>query len=193
LSKNLNKLLNYNHLLDSRTENNIQIIIIHCTELPDLITAREYGEKIVYKSGTGNSGHYYIDKDGKVYQWVENNRIAHHVKDHNKNSIGIEIDNIGRYPNWFQTNHQIMHEQYTTQQIDSLVLLINKLQKQLPSLQYITGHEDLDKRLIPSENDPEIYIRRKIDPGPLFPWEIVMKQISLINIGELASSIREKT
>ncbi len=190
MTQNLNQLLAYNSKLESRKLSEIQLIVIHCTELPSLKTAREYGQKIHYKSGTGNSGHYYIDKAGKVYQWVENNRIAHHVKDHNKNSIGIEIDNLGRYPNWHRTNSQTMQEEYTKDQIDNLVNLINNLQKQLPSLQYITGHEDLDKRLIPSENDPEIFIRRKMDPGPLFPWEQVMKKITLINIGELANSIR---
>ena len=190
MPNNLDQLLSYNYLLDSRAIEDIQLIVIHCTELPNLNKAREYGEKVHYKSGTGNSGHYYIDKNANVYQWVENNRIAHHVKDHNKNSIGIELDNLGRYPNWHQTNSQVMQEEYPNEQINALVSLINKLQKQLPSLQYITGHEDLDKRLIPSENNAEIFIRRKMDPGPLFPWEQVMKKISLINIGELASSIR---
>ena len=190
MPKLLEKLLPYNQLLEKRSVDDIKLIVIHCTELPSLISAREYGEKIHYKSGTGNSGHYYIDKDGKVYQWVENNRIAHHVKGHNKNSIGIEIDNLGRYPNWHRSSSQVMQEKYTKEQINGLVILINKLQKQLPHLQYITGHEDLDKRLIPSENDPELFIRRKMDPGPLFPWEQVMKQTTLINIGELANSIR---
>jgi N-acetylmuramoyl-L-alanine amidase len=189
LTQNFNQLLDYNDKLESRSISDIQLVVIHCTELPNLKIAREYGEKIHYKSGTGNSGHYYIDKDGCVYQWVENNRIAHHVKDHNKNSIGIEIDNKGRYPNWHKTNAQIMHEEYTQEQIQALVNLIKKLQTQLPNLKYISGHEDLDKRLIPSENDPDVYIRRKMDPGPLFPWERVMKQINLINIGELGTQL----
>lgn len=186
---NLNSLLPYNSKLESRNIEDIELIVIHCTELPDIKTARQYGEKIHYKSGTGNSGHYYISKEGKVYQWIENNRIAHHVKDHNKNSIGIELDNKGRFPNWHDTQSQIMHETYAQIQIDALITLIKKLQKNIPTLKYITGHEDLDTRLIQSNNDPKIHIRRKMDPGHLFPWDQVMQQIPLINIGSLGKQL----
>lgn len=181
----MNKLLPYNKKLKSRRLSDIEMVVIHCTELNDIKTARVYGEKIHYDSGTGNSGHYYIAKSGKTFQWVENDRIAHHVKDHNKNSIGIELDNLGRYPNWHQTNAQVMHDKYPKIQIDALLSLIMQLQKQCPNLKYITGHEDLDTRLIQSENDPEVYIRRKMDPGKLFPWAQIMQKISLINIGSL--------
>jgi len=186
---NLNTLLPYNHKLESRELNSIEFLVIHCTELPDIPTAREYGEKIHYQSGTGNSGHYYIEKNGSVYQWVENNRVAHHVRNRNSNSIGIELDNLGRYPNWHKTNAQIMHDNYPKVQIDALIKLIKKLKKQVPSLKYITGHEDLDTRLMASENDPEIYIRRKMDPGKLFPWEQVMKHTTLINTGSLGKNL----
>lgn len=189
VSNTLSTLLHYNEKLDKRSVNDIEIIVIHCTELPDIETARIYGEKVHYESGTGNSGHYYISKSGKTYQWVENNRIAHHVKDHNKKSIGIELDNLGRYPDWHKTNHQIMYDEYPNEQIDSLIKLIHSLQKQLPNLKYITGHEDLDTRLIESDNDPEIFIRRKMDPGKLFPWETVMQKINLINIGILGQQL----
>ncbi len=185
LQTNLNNLLPYNNKLESREIENITMLVVHCTELENIASARVYGEKIHYQSGTGNSGHYYIEKSGKTYQWVENNRVAHHVKDYNQNTIGIELDNLGRYPNWHKTSAQYMHDKYPKVQIDALIQLIQKLQKQLPNLQYITGHEDLDTRLIKSENNPEIYIRRKMDPGRLFPWQIVMQNISLINTGSL--------
>ena len=189
MSNKLNSLLPYNDKLESRNISDIELVVIHCTELPDIQTARIYGEKVHYKSGTGNSGHYYIAKDGNSYQWVENDRVAHHVKGHNKNSIGIELDNIGRYPNWHQTNAQVMYDKYPEIQIKSLIKLLLKLQKDIPSLKYITGHEDLDTRLIQSDNDPEIYIRRKMDPGQMFPWEQVMQQINLINIGTLGKQL----
>ncbi|MBL4773111.1 MAG: N-acetylmuramoyl-L-alanine amidase [Alcanivoracaceae bacterium] len=192
MTNNLNTLLPYNHKLDARSISDIQLLVIHCTELPDIQTARTYGEKVHYDSGTGNSGHYYISKQGASYQWVENNRVAHHVKDHNSNSIGIELDNLGRYPHWHFSNQQIMNDKYPTAQIESLVRLILKLQQQIPTLKYITGHEDLDTRLIKSENDPKVYIRRKMDPGKLFPWEAVMQQIKLINIGSLGTQVAKK-
>ncbi|MCF6318815.1 MAG: N-acetylmuramoyl-L-alanine amidase [Proteobacteria bacterium] len=189
MSQQLKTRLAYNEKLESRNLNSIELLVIHCTELPNIESAREYGEKTHYQSGTGNSGHYYIGKDGSVYQWVDNNRIAHHVKDHNNNSIGIELDNLGRYPDWHKTNAQVMHDKYPSAQIDSLVTLITELQKQLSNLKYITGHEDLDTRLILSENDPDTYIRRKMDPGKLFPWAQVMQKITLINIGSLGKQL----
>lgn len=185
MSNILNELLPYNKNLVLRELIDVEMVVIHCTELPDLATARSYGEKIHYASGTGNSGHYYICKRGNVYQWVENQRVAHHVRGHNPNSIGIELDNLGRYPNWHKTNAQIMYDLYPSIQIKALLKLLKKLKEDIPSLKYITGHEDLDRRLIPSENDPEIFIRRKMDPGKLFPWHEVMPQIPLINTGSL--------
>lgn len=181
----LNQLLPYNNKLEPRELAEIEMVVIHCTELPDIETARIYGEKVHYASGTGNSGHYYISKAGETYQWVENNRVAHHVRGHNPNSIGIELDNLGRYPNWHKTTAQIMYAEYPQIQIKALIKLLKRLKKEIPSLKYITGHEDLDTRLIPSENDPEIFIRRKMDPGKLFPWQHVMPQIPLINTGSL--------
>jgi len=185
----LDTLLAYNKKLESRNTSDIELVVIHCTELPNIKTARVYGEKIQYDSGTGNSGHYYIAKDGSSYQWIENHRIAHHVKGHNKNSIGIELDNLGRYPHWHQTNAQVMYDKYPTEQISALISLLLKLHEHIPTLKYITGHEDLDTRLIRSDNDPEIYIRRKMDPGQMFPWEQVMKQVNLINIGTLGKQL----
>src|SRR5262249_39197698 len=32
----------------------IDLVVVHCTELPDLATARVYGEHVLYASGTGN-------------------------------------------------------------------------------------------------------------------------------------------
>ena len=58
--------LPYAELLAARAPDAIDTVVIHCTELPDLATAREYGERVLYESGTGNSGHYYIDRDGRI-------------------------------------------------------------------------------------------------------------------------------
>ncbi len=185
MTNQLHSLLPYNDKLQNRKHSEITTVVVHCTELPDMETARIYGEKIHYASGTGNSGHYYINKLGELFQWVELQRIAHHVANYNAYTIGIELDNLGRYPYWHRTTHQIMHDPYPVIQIDALVTLILKLQKEIPTLQYITGHEDIDDSLIPSENDSEIYVRKKMDPGALFPWPFVMQKINLINIGSL--------
>lgn len=178
--------LPYENQLDNRPLKQIELLVIHCTELPDLKTARTYGEAIHYASGTGNSGHFYVDRDGSTYQWVKPEKIAHHVKNHNKQSIGIELINTGRYPNWHHSEQQEPNDEYPNEQIDALIELIVHLHRNIPSLKHITGHEDLDSSLIPASDDDKQQVRRKIDPGPLFPWQHVMKNIQLINIGSIA-------
>ena len=178
--------LGYENLLDDRDIQQIELLVIHCTELPDLATARSYGEVIHYSSGTGNSGHYYVDRNGEVHQWVKPEKVAHHVRGHNKQSVGIELINSGRYPDWHDSRQQVPTEAYPDEQITALVALIKFLQVKLPNLKHIAGHEDLDQNKIPATNDPAVKILRKIDPGPLFPWDHVMQQINLINIGSHA-------
>ncbi len=178
--------LPYETNLADRQKDQIELVVIHCTELPDLAMARTYGETIHYSSGTGNSGHFYIDRDGSIHQWVTPEKIAHHTKGHNQQSIGIELVNMGRYPNWHVSDQQNPKEQYPQALISNLITLINHLHSTIPSLKHIAGHEDLDQTLIPATDNPHIQINRKIDPGPLFPWAEVMKGIRLINIGSHA-------
>jgi len=173
-------LLPYAQRLESRRADEIKLVVIHCTELPDLDMARIWGEKELYpESQTGNSGHFYIDRDGVIEQWVPLNRVAHHVRGFNPPSIGIELVNSGRYPDWFHSDHQQMSEAYPDLQILALADLLSHLQKQLPTLEWVTGHEFLDTGMVASEDLPDTMIRRKLDPGPLFPWTEVMNKISL--------------
>jgi len=52
--------------------------------------------------------------------------------------------------------------------------LLRLLRNELPDLKYIAGHEDLDTRLEPASDDPSVMLRRRQDPGPLFPWNEVV-------------------
>jgi len=172
--------LSYVERLDRRRTEDINLVVIHCTELPDLDTARVYGEKEMHKnSHTGNSGHFYIDRDGSVEEWVPINRVAHHVRGHNLNSIGIELVNNGRYPDWFHSSKQQMTEPYPTAQIKVLIILLNDLTDILPGLKQIAGHEALDTELIAADDNPDVMIHRKLDPGEHFPWQDVLSGTSL--------------
>lgn len=174
-----------NHLpyvsqLDIRLVENLDLVVIHCTELPDLVTARNYGEKIHYpKSKTGNSGHFYVARNGDIEQWVPANRVAHHVRGYNRRSIGIELVNTGRFPDWFDSQNQEMSEPYPSPQIKSLVQLLLRLSNELESLQWIAGHEDLDRLKVPASDNPDRLIQRKMDPGLRFPWPEILNEVSL--------------
>lgn len=172
--------LSYAERLAPRDPNGITRVVIHATELPDLETAREYGERIHYpESRTGNSGHYYIDRDGKVEQWVPLERIAHHVRGHNADTVGIELVHRGRWPDWHDSGSQQWTDPYPDAQIDALVELLRMLRDRLPSLEWVVGHDRLDTRSIPASDDPARTVRRKLDPGPTFPWVEVLSRIEL--------------
>lgn len=166
--------LPYELSLEQRPAAQIDLVVIHCTELPDLATAREFGERKLYDSGTGNSGHYYIDRDGTVHLFVRPTRTANHTRGYNPRSIGIEIVNRGRYPDWLDSRRQAMSEPYTEAQIRSLSGLLASLRRQLPNLRFIAGHEDLDTATVAASDDPTLQVFRKRDPGPLFPWARIL-------------------
>ena len=172
--------LPYERLLAPRPLSQVDLVVVHCTELPDLATAREYGERVLYPaSGTGNSGHWYIDRDGSVERWVEPARVAHHVRGCNPRSVGIELVNTGRWPHWLDSRHQAMAEPYPAAQVDALVALLHALRAELPALRWIAGHEDLDTDLVPASDDAAVQVHRKRDPGPLFPWRRVLDAVPL--------------
>ena len=172
--------LPYEAKLDSRSVDAIDLVVIHCTELPDMAMTREFGERVRYlEKGTGNSGHYYIDRDGSVHRFVADTRVANHTFGYNTRSIGIELSNIGRYPNWNDSKHQAFTVPYTPAQIDALLALLRQLRHALPNLKYVAGHEDLDRRLEPASDDPSIMLPRRQDPGPLFPWDRIVPAAGL--------------
>lgn len=172
--------LSYAERLEIRAPESIDLVVIHCTELPDLDTAREYGEKIHYPdSGTGNSGHFYIDRDGATHAWAPLSRVAHHTRGYNERSIGVELVNLGRWPDWFATDRQVMQERYPDAQIDALVELLRRLCEHLPELRWIAGHEHLDRGRVVSSDKPEQRVFRKRDPGPMFPWTRVLDAVPL--------------
>lgn len=166
-------------LLERRLED-IDLVVIHCTELPDLAMAREYGERVLYvDTGTGASGHYYIERDGRILRYVPPARVANHTRGFNPRSIGIELVNRGRYPDWYRHDNQVMTEPYPEVQIEALVKLLAQLRVELPNLRLIAGHEDLDLAMVPASDDPNVLVPRKRDPGPEFPWAVVLESGAL--------------
>lgn len=172
--------LPYVERLEPRRVEAVDLVVIHCTELPDLAMARQYGERILYpETRTGAAGHWYLDRDGAIVEYVPANRIAHHVRGWNPRSVGIELVNVGRHPHWYDSRHQAMTEPYPPAQLDSLVGLLQDLASTLPGLRHVAGHDQLDTGRIPASDDPAKTVARKLDPGPLFPWEEVLARVRL--------------
>ena len=177
--------LPYVDLLPERAADVVDLVVMHCTELPDLATAREYGERVLHAGGTGNCGHYYVDRDGTIHCYVPGTRVAHHVRGHNANSIGIELVNLGRYPHWWDSRQQHMTEAYPASQIAALCELLAHLRTEFPRLRNIAGHQDLDTELLAASDNAQLAVRRKLDPGPMFPWAQVLASSGLTRLSAL--------
>lgn len=165
--------------LAQRAITDIDLVVVHCTELPDLATARQYAERVLYESGTGNCGHFYIDRDGACSEYVPVERVAHHTRGFNPRTVGIELVNLGRFPDWLHSEHQVPSEAYPPAQIRALGDLLEHLAARISSLRWIAGHEVLDREWVTASDDDSVPVKRKLDPGPLFPWDLVLRRTQL--------------
>ena len=148
-----------------RSAADVTTVVLHATETPDLAAAR-----LAAENGARVCGHLYIDRDGSVHAFVPLDRVAWHVRGHNTSSIGIELVNRGRYPRHFDSRSQTPTEEFPAAQISALKTVLRELRAAFPELRYLVRHSDLDREEVPADDDPRHRVRRRIDPGPLFPW-----------------------
>ncbi|WP_157072144.1 peptidoglycan recognition protein family protein [Enterococcus pernyi] len=78
------------------------------------------------------SAHYGIGPDGTIRAYIDENKIAWHANRANNYSIGIECTNTTGAPNW----------QVSEKTIDSLVRLIQDIEKRLGKKVAVIGHRD---------------------------------------------------
>ena len=134
------------------------LILLHYTGTLTSDDARDRFLEMAPTDAVGRiSPHYLIDGDGKVIQFVDEDKRAWHGgrgcwKNHtdiNSASIGIEIWNSG---------HEYELEDFLDVQIESLTILINDIRTRWQIKdQDIIGHSDTAPG-------------RKVDPGEKFPW-----------------------
>jgi N-acetylmuramoyl-L-alanine amidase len=67
-----------------------------------------------------------------------------------------------------------MTEPYPAAQVAALRALLAQLRGEFPELRQIAGHEDLDTARVAASDDPSKTVPRKLDPGPLFPWDAIV-------------------
>jgi len=132
------------------------LIIIHYTGMK---TAQDALERLCDPKSQV-SAHYTIDEDSTLYQHVDEAQRAWHagvsqwqgITDVNSHSIGIELVNPG---------HEHGYRPFPTIQIEKLISLCQAIM-QRHKIHWIVGHE-------------HVAPNRKQDPGPLFPWEDLIK------------------
>ena len=106
------------------------------------------------------SCHYFINRNGDIYKMIDDTKVAWHagkskwknIKNLNKYSIGIEIQNKG---------HFINYQSFPKKQIAPLIILIKSLLKKYKiKKNNVLGHSDIAPL-------------RKKDPGEKFPWNFL--------------------
>ena len=150
----VNKSTNFSKKI--RSSKDIRFLIIHYTGMQ---SARVSMDRLK-NPNSKVSCHYFINRNGNIYKMVDDNKIAWHagkskwknVRNLNKCSIGIEIQNKG---------HFIDYQNFPKKQISSLIVLIKSLLKKYKIKKCnVLGHSDIAPL-------------RKKDPGEKFPWNFL--------------------
>ena len=139
----------------------VQYIVLH-------YTSTDFTRSLALLTQGEVSAHYLIGEgSAKVYRLVDENRRAWHAGDSswqgrtwlNASTLGIELVNQG-YVEGPDGRHW---QPYDEAQIQALIALLKDLVKRhdLP-IDSIIGHSDVAPQ-------------RKVDPGPLFPWQRLAK------------------
>ncbi|MEA1938281.1 MAG: N-acetylmuramoyl-L-alanine amidase [Pseudomonadota bacterium] len=136
---------------NSRLLSAVDLIVLHFTETDttsralDILTDGDHDHPV--------SAHYLIDRDGLLYQLVDEDKRAWHAglsywageTENNSRSIGIELVNDGR-------------QDYPNAQMRMLIGLCRDLKSRHPIPPWgVVGHSDIASS-------------RKIDPGTHFDW-----------------------
>ncbi len=142
-----------NYSKKARNKGKIRFLIIHYTGMQSMRASIKRLTNPKHKV----SCHYLIDRNGKIFQMVKDNKIAWHagksrwqkLKNLNKNSIGIELVNRG---------HKFGYQKFPRKQINTLIKLSVKLKRKYKiKNRFILAHSDIAPL-------------RKSDPGEKFPW-----------------------
>ena len=140
----------------TRRLKDIQYLIIHYTGMQ---SARVSMERLK-NPDSKVSCHYFINRNGDIYKMIDDTKVAWHagkskwknIKNLNKYSIGIEIQNKG---------HFINYQSFPKKQIAPLIILIKSLLKKYKiKKNNVLGHSDIAPL-------------RKKDPGEKFPWNFL--------------------
>ena len=135
----------------------ITLIIIHCSATPEgksLSAEACRQDHILHRRFRDIGYHFYITRDGEIYQGRPLEKVGAHCRDHNTHSIGIcyegGLDMAGR-----------PKDTRTLAQRASLLGLLRELRKIFPKT-LIVGHHDLNPiKECPCFNCTEEY--RKLD------------------------------
>jgi len=179
------------HLWDERKGNIIDTVVLHYISAVEVVPSTPFCEEAILKifCDYSVSSHYLINRRGKIFQLVPEDKRAWHAG----GSIMPEPDRrIG--VNEFSIGIEIVatpSSGFTKLQYESLGKLCSLIEKRYCKEFTYTGHEH-----IAGQRAVKLGLRKdvKIDPGPLFDWELFKLMLdkyrmdkALENIGRLPS------
>lgn len=152
--------LDIDHSVQAKSQNSrVEVLVLHYTSASNQNSLKILSERNV-------SAHYLVTDEPRphVYELVDENRRAWHAgvsswygrSDINTSSIGVEIVNPGR--------EQGKWAPYAPAQMRTVaILLADIIRRHQIKPHNVVGHSDIAPQ-------------RKIDPGPLFPWQTLARQ-----------------
>lgn len=190
----------------SRRGHEVDLVVLHYTAG----RGNEQGLANFFSGGSRRaSAHFGVGRTGGIIQMVDMDKNAWHpgksrFLDQSTNtgwrSIGIEMCNTGwgsmdyheeKHPDsiWHgrhrnRAARSTRWEKYTWPQVESVNTLLAELKEAIPTLKYVTGHEDI-------RNKHVVDIRgSKTDPGPAFPYHVL--QVDALGMERWHFSFRDK-
>jgi N-acetylmuramoyl-L-alanine amidase len=151
----------------------IDMVVIHstggptcdaATDKPIWVRAGTLEENLRNIEANPNLGiHYMIDRDGTVRTSVPEDEAVHHVFHYSGRSIAIELINDGDGL-----------DPFPEAQLASVVMLLRDIaQRRGITRDGIKRHSDLDHALLSCDRTQ----RRKVDPGPAFPFVSILDRV----------------
>ena len=142
--------LQFNEELVSREDHGTKFIVIHHSEVTTPHTVKDIHQWHLKHGWAGIGYHYYIRKDGEIYEGRPHDSVGAHAKGHNKESVGVCFEG--------DFNKETMNDK----QLNASVMLLSLL-----SLAYddaeILGHHKLDNE--------------KTCPGKNFPFDSLLQKV----------------
>lgn len=130
----------------------IKKIVIHASASPHRGDTAEDIHRWHRKKGWDGIGyHYVISEGGKIEAGRPHYWQGSHVKNHNKNTLGICLLGMGT-----------SIDDFTFVQMDALYSLLSKLHTRYPDAE-IVGHRDLD----PDKDCPGFNVKEWLEDNPL--------------------------
>ncbi|MBL8999791.1 MAG: N-acetylmuramoyl-L-alanine amidase [Phycisphaerae bacterium] len=148
-------------------------IVVHSTFVKSKKPAEWFGKDAIFavwraeKDSTGKpfiSVHYFIDREGKVFQLVPEKEIANHAKGYNSRSVGVELAGIADEfaKEAKEAGASDADLAYTDAQYKALSGLLTDIKTRHSEAKAIK-HSDIYEK-----DDKGEYKRRKSDPGSKF-------------------------